>query len=445
MRAKGKFYIECVTMDAKQSYFIVDNGSSTELARWLAKMGHTVYYFTEWRQGGFPHASDAIMGENIPGVTKVQYIDVYVKMCLQAKEEGNPMPIDTWIFTDCYDGDKQELLEYMGFDVYGSRMGGAEIELNRLALKALLKHVGLPVGRYGNPKTFDELIEYLKKNDNQFVKISTYRGDTESFQALNYKDRADYLDSLKVDMVKSESMLTFISEDELPDKVETGIDLDVCNGNFPEVISAGIEEKDTGYLTVIMKYADLPEPIKKVTDKLAPYFKSVGYNGAFANEIRIGEDQEPYMMDATCRRGFPNTFTQLYAYKNVDKVYSEVAKGNPLSPEHKFKYYCELVIKSSWAEHHPLYVNVPKKYRDNFFFKQFTILNGDIYVIPHRIGMQEIGSVVVGADTIDEVFEKVQEVGKMLESSEIKINYDCINKFKDTIEKMKEYKINIFK
>ena len=71
-------------------------------------------------------------------------------------------------------------------------------------------------------KPLNELIAYLKENEKQFVKISTYRGDTESFQALNYKDKADYIDSLKVDMSKSESMLTFISEDELPDKGGNG-------------------------------------------------------------------------------------------------------------------------------------------------------------------------------------------------------------------------------
>jgi hypothetical protein len=429
--------------DNLMNYFIIDNGSTTELARWLAKLGHTVYYFVEWRQGGFPHATDAIMGENIPGVIRVKSVDDYIKACLQAKEKGEKIPIDTWIFTDCYEADKQELLEHLGFSVYGSR-NGAEIELDRLALKKLLKHVGLPVGNFGNPKTFDELIEYLKQNENQYVKISNYRGDTESFYAIDYKDREDYIASLRVNMAKSESMLTFISEDELPDRVETGIDIDICDGNYPEIVSAGIEEKDTGYLTVIKSYKDLPKEITIVTDKLAPYFKSVGYRGSFANEIRIGKDKKPYMMDATCRRGFPNTFTQIFAYKNLAEIYSEVAKGNPLSPETEFKYYCELVIKSDWAEKNPVYVNVPEKYRDNFFFKQFTIIDGDIYVIPHRIGMKEIGSVVAGGNTVEEAFENVEKIGKELKSSECSINYACIEKFKDTIREMKSIGINIF-
>lgn len=427
----------------KMTYFIYDNGSSVELARWLAKMGHDVFYFSEWRQGGFPHATDAIMGENIKGVTRVKSFDEYSLVCIKAKENGEEIPIDTWIFTDCYDADKQALLEHFGFNVYGSRYG-AEIELDRLALKKLLKYFKLPVGRYGNPKTFDELIAYLKENEKQFVKISTYRGDTESFQALNYKDKADYIDSLKVDMSKSESMLTFISEDELPDKVETGIDLDVCGDKYPEIISAGIEEKDMGYLTVMMKYVDLPEPIKIVTDKLSAYFKDVNYNGAFANEIRIGKDGKPYMMDATCRRGFPNTFTQIFAYKNLDKIYSEVAKGNPLSPETDFKYYCELIIKSDWAEKHPQYIDIPPEHRDNFFFRQCTIINGDLYVIPHRIGIQEIGSVVAGGNTVEEAFANVQKIGEQLKSSDAKVCFNCIDNFRETIKQMKSFDLNIF-
>ena len=424
--------------------FIYDNGSTVELARWMAKAGHTVYYFSEWRQGGFPHASDAIMGENIEGVTRVKSYDDYVLRCVKAKESGQPLPIDLWIFTDCYEADKQVLVQYLGFDVYGSRRG-AEIELDRLALKKLLKFLDLPVGPFDNPKTFDELIDYLKEHEKQYVKISTYRGDTESFYAINYKDREDYIDSLKVDMTRAESMLTFISEDELPDKVETGIDIDICGNKFAEIVSAGIEEKDTGYLTRIIAYKDLPKEITIVTDKMAKYFESVGYRGQFANEIMIGKDKKPYLMDATCRRGFPNTFTQIFAYKNFDNIYQEVAKGNPLSPETEFKYYCELVIKSDWAEKHPVFVEVPKKYRDNFFFKQFTIIEGGIYVIPHRIGMKEIGSVVAGGNTIDETFKNVEKIGRMLVSSECSINYACIDRFKDTIKEMDEYEINFFK
>jgi hypothetical protein len=116
-----------------------------------------------------------------------------------------------------------------------------------------------------------------------------------------------------------------------------------------------------------------------------------------------------------------------------------------LSPETEFKYYCELVIKSDWAEKHPVFVEVPKKYRDNFFFKQFTIIEGGIYVIPHRIGMKEIGSVVAGGNTIDETFKNVEKIGRMLVSSECSINYACIDRFKDTIKEMDEYEINFFK
>ena len=422
---------------------IIDNGSSVELARRLVPFFDQVYYYSEWKQGGFPHSKNYQVGVGIPGVTRVKNLDEYILANIVAKEQGKPLPISLFIFTDVYNGDKQVLLDHFGFNVFGSRYG-EELELDRDGLKKLLKHLGLPVGPYKSLKGLDAVADYLKTHENQYIKLSTFRGDTETFAALNFKDRENYIDSLKADLGALKNQLSFMSEDELPDMIEVGVDLQVCDGKYPEVIMGGVEIKDCGYASIIKPYREFPKEITIVTDKLAPTFKHFNYRGNFSNEIRIGKDKQPYLMDSTTRNGNPPEFTQMFAYENLAETYMQTAMGNPVSPKSKFKYYCELIIKSAWGEKNEQYVEIDEKFRDNFFFKNLTIIDNEMYIIPHQIGMQECGSVVAGGNTIDEAFAAVEKIGKELKGSELSIPFDKIDNMHKEMEEMDKLGLNFF-
>lgn len=422
---------------------VVDSGAGVDIARVLVPYFDKVYYYSEWKQGGFPKSRNYQVGVGIPGVESVMNMDEWVLKNIIAKENDQEPPISLFIFTDCYNGDKQVLLEHLGFNVFGSRYG-EELELDREGLKDLLKHVGLPVGPYKVLKGLDAVSEHLKANDDQFVKLSRYRGDAETFHADNFKDRENYLDSLKTDLGVLKNELNFICEDALPDCVETGVDLQVVDGKYPSIVQSGLEVKDCGYASVVKPYKELPKEITVVTDKLSPVFEHFGYKGNFSNEIRIGKDKKPYLMDMTCRQAMPVTFTQLYAYENIAEIFMETAKGNVVDPKPRNKFFCEMIIKSEWAEKNEQYVEIPKGFEENFFFKNYTIINGEMYVLPHAIGMCEIGSVVAGGETIEEAFEEVQSIGKELKGSELHIPFDKIDTMRKEIELMSKFGINIF-
>ncbi len=423
---------------------VIDGGASVDLAKALVPSFDKVYYFSEWTQGGFPHSRNYQVGVGIEGVERVSNLDEYILKNIIAKENGQEPPISLFVFTDVYSADKQALLEHLGFNVFGSRYAD-ELELNREGLKDLLKRIGLPVGEYKVLKGLDEVAKYLKTHEDQYIKLSRFRGDAESFHADNYKDRENYLDSLKTDLGIMGKEMNFISEDALPDCVEIGVDLQTVNGQYPEIVMGGCEIKDAGYCSIIKPYKDFPKEVTIVTDKLSDVFRHFGYKGAFSDEIRIGKDKVPYLIDITARQPFPPTFTQLFAYINMAEIFMETARGNLVNPEHEFKYYCELIIKSSWAEKNEQYVEVPKGHEQHFFFKNYTIVNGEMYILPHQIGMEEIGSVVAGGNSIEEAFAQVEKIGKELKGSEIHIPFDKIDKMREEIKLMDKFGVNIFK
>ena len=178
-----------------KTVLIVDNELSTELALWLTRDFGMVLYWSSWNQGGFASSNEQQVGVGIEGVTRINDLDEYIMACYKAKMAGEPMPVDLFIFTWVYDAGKQDFLKELGCNVFGSGRG-EQLELDRIALKKVLKQQGLPVGKHKILKGIDELIEYLKTvKVTQYVKLpGRYRANSETFRAENYEDRKDFLD-----------------------------------------------------------------------------------------------------------------------------------------------------------------------------------------------------------------------------------------------------------
>ena len=428
-----------------KTVLIVDNELSTELARWLTRDFGTVLYWSSWNQGGFASSNEQQVGVGIEGVTRINDLDEYIMACYKAKMAGEPMPVDLFIFTWVYDAGKQDFLKELGCNVFGSGRG-EQLELDRIALKKVLKQQGLPVGKHKILKGIDELIEYLKTvKVTQYVKLpGRYRANSETFRAENYEDRKDFLDLLKIEFGAVCNQIPIISEDEITDVVEIGLDPFTCSGKYSDILMGGCEQKDQAYLAVVKSYKEFPKELLETIEKLEEPLKYFEYNCQFSNEVRIGKDKKSFVMDMTCRFPFPPHMTQLYGYENIAEMYMETALGNVVAPKSRFRYYMELLIKSDWAENHWQKVDVPEKYRDNFFFERLTIVDGQMFIVPHGIKLKDVGSLVVGADTLDELYKLAIDINKELKGSDLTIATECIEKFKHDIEKMEEFDLNIF-
>ena len=82
-------------------------------------------------------------------------------------------------------------------------------------------------------------------------------------------------------------LIPFIVEDDLPDRVEIGLDTYCIDGKFPKNAMFGIEIKDKGLVMKTLPYAALPDEVRSVNDKLAPTFREFGYRGFFSSDDQL--------------------------------------------------------------------------------------------------------------------------------------------------------------
>jgi len=323
--------------------------------------------------------------------------------------EVSPKEIDMYAFLDVGFGSTAAFIESLGKPVWGSKEGEA-LELDRVWMKELLADEGMPVGRYEVLEGMKALREYLRKNDNVFVKCNRWRGTLESFFSKNYKEIETKLFELEHDLGAWSSVMEFIVEDELPDCIEFGTDLITCDGMYPKNFISGYEIKDSCYVGVFKAFADLPEPLTRWNTVMAPYLKEFRYRGALSNEIRIGKDLKPYMIDATCR--LPSPPNELYQefYTNIADMVWGAANGIMIEPEPIAKFGAQVIGASSFAEKNWQPVDFPAKLRKHVKMHNACKIGSRYYIIPQSYGLEEIVSVCGWGDTLEAAIEMVKDV-----------------------------------
>ena len=265
---------------------VIDHGLFVEAAVRLARDFKRVLYYCPNDSDPFPKINNECIGVGLEGVE-------VVKSPWEHYDE-----IDLWFFPDVGFGAFQDWLVEQGETVWGSRSGD-ELELHRPFAKDVLKIIGLPVGKHKIIKGVKNLRSYLKENENVFVKVSKYRGTTESFHSPNYKNIEPHLDEMEFNLGPVKELMEFDVEEELSDKCEVGSDSYCIDGKLPQIHLAGFEKKDCGYCGSILERKELPPPMMQVDDKFAQVMGSYGYRGFYSTEIRVGKDGVPFLIDPT--------------------------------------------------------------------------------------------------------------------------------------------------
>jgi hypothetical protein len=407
---------------------VVDNGLFPSLAETLGKSFGTTWYHTAW-VGAFPKSNTMLPGFGIPGVTRCN--DIW-----EIKEE-----VDLWIFPDVYYGSLQLELQNQGKRVWGSRLG-EELELHRKESKEYLKKIGLNVGKYEVIIGLDKLRNYLKAKDNVWVKISTTRGDMETFHSPNYKNIEPRLDKLERDLGAVKKIKEFIVEDSIDDAVEIGFDGFTVDGNFPKKCLAGIETKAKGYVGVFKDYKDMPKQIIDVNNKMSPTLKKYGYKNWFCNEVRIKKDGIPWVIDPLCRFGSPPGDLIQLMYTNLADIFWFGAEGKVIEPIPLAKYGVELLIASEWADNDWQAIDFPKEIADNVKFRNLCIIDKEHYVIPSHLGLG-VGAIVAVGNTIDEAIKKITEISKKIETYDMEVFPESLNEAVKKNEELKKMGINL--
>lgn len=410
---------------SKKTALVVDNGLFVLWAQKLAETFGKVLYFSPWVDA-FPKSNYLIVGDGLPEIERVKSIWEYTDAA------------DLVVFPDVYYADVQEQLVQMGKRVWGGRYGD-ELELNRAKTKKLLKKIGLPVGGYEEITGTEDLKKYLKEHNDVWVKISSMRGDFETFQSETYDLSEPKVAELEHKLGAKSKIAQFVVEDNLPDRVEIGYDGFTIDGEFPPTAMVCIEIKDLGAVGRVKKYEDMDDPVIEVNDKLSPIFKNYQYRGFFSSEIRYGADKKPFLIDPCCRAASPPSELYCEMFENWGEIMWHGAGGEVIDPVPVAEYGVEVMIHSPWADHNWQSIKFPEKLRPFVKLRNHARIDGVDFVVPQDVGLPEIGAVIGMGDSLEDAIEMVKENAEQVKGYFLECKIESIDKGLEEIEHMKEF------
>lgn len=414
-----------------KTVLVVAGALFVSLAERLARDYGRVLLFVPF-SGSFPDMNKGRVGYGLPGVELVD--DVFGPHF----EE-----VDLFVFADLYHAALQIQLEKMGKRVWGNR-NAEELEIHRELCKREMEKMGLPVQPWSVVKGTDALREHLKTHENQHVKINRWRGVTETFFAPNYEIVEGKIDKLASDLGGFKDVLEFICEDDLPDKVEVGIDTYCIDGQYPAATLFGIEVKDCGYVGQMVAWDKIPEPLRRWNEQFAPLFARYGMRGSVSNETRIGDDHKPFMVDATIRAPCPPSELWQELFTNLSEIMWEGAAGVLVEPIPAGKWGVEVVLKSAWAEKNWQEASYPKEFENQIKLFNCVVIGGRRYVVPQDDEMTEIGAVVGWGDTMEEAMEHARKAGESIEGYGVKFSMGAADKAEEEIEELAKIGLSPF-
>lgn len=391
---------------------VVENGLFQSWAHRLAKDYDRVLLFRPWAES-FSHLNDRYIGTGYESFERIENFWDHVQ------------EVDTFCFADVHFPDWADHLRLLGKNVW-SPFYGEELELLRFETKQLLTDIGIKVAPYEVVYGITALRDYLEEHDDQYVKVSKFRGVTETFHSQNYALVRVKIDELEHELGGASNIQEFIVEEAVEAVSEVGYDGFTIDGQFPKTSTFGCEIKDAGYLGVVKPYAQFPKEIRQVNDKLSEVLKQYGYRGFFSSEIRITKDAF-YPVDFTCRAASPAGEALQELYSNWGEIIEGGSQGDLVEPTVTSKYAAQAILTSNFATQNWLPISIPEKIRDKFKLYHSCIVEGQEYVVPTAgVEMIELGSVVGVGNTPDEAIKKVKEYVDQAEAFELKNKVDSL-------------------
>lgn len=407
---------------------VVDHGLFHCLAERLSRDFGEVYYYAQW-ESSFPVPDKALIGDGIPGLTRVDKWQDYID------------EVDLICFFDIYNGPDQARLRKQGYRVFGSARGEV-LELDRIGFREILAEEGLPVPKYNVITGLDGengLREYLRPRKDKWIKISKFRGIQETFHYHNYLRSRPLIDSMAFKTGPYQDMIKVIVEDPLKG-IEVAADWFFSGKHLP-IGMWGYENKDSGYIGKASTYEKLPEPIRDVTENLTGVMKKLDVRCMVSLETRVTPAGTPYCTDP-CMRG-PSPPAELMAemYENFSEVVWAVAGGEEVEPKMAAKYGAEVLLKSDWARENPLPLDFPKS---KFIkFRNLTKIDGQFY---HLSGDKEtlIGAAIGMGDSLEEAQSNALEAAAEVKGEDITYDETVFDEFEEVLATAKKSGLGVF-
>jgi hypothetical protein len=408
---------------------VYDHGAFFHVTQRLSRDFGRTLFFKPWKKSN-PVFTDMAVGTGFENIERVvDFFDIIDE-------------VDLFVFPGLYNADLQIYLESKGRRVWGSRRG-EDFEFKRQFFKDTLKRLGLPVPEYVVLEGMTKLVEYLKENENVFVKISRFRGDGETWHHINYKLSESRLDGMRFYYGPFKEKITFVVEHEIKSDIEAAYDGFSVDGKFPDLGIHGYEAKDRAYVGTLQPYDEMPKAVIEVNEAFAPLLAKEKYRSAWGTEIRIDDKGDNYFGDATCRTQHPPGALFAEQVTNYSQIMYYGADGELVQIEHDFDFAAELILLTSGSDISFQALEIPKNVEP--FVKLFSPCKHDgiTYVCPeskHPLMNQsdEIGSVVAMGDTMEEAIETVQEFASQIKGASLYYESDALAKCVKSIQSAKD-------
>lgn len=405
-----------------------DYGLFAEVALRLARDFGRVLYYVPWKTS-FCHSAPAHVGVGL--AKNMERIDHFWDAVPEA---------DIVVFGEIPDADAQKVVvEKFGKPVLGHR-GAERLETDRWGTRRLQRDLGIAAPRTKRFSSVEDMVEYLKTHENKWVKLSTFRGDSETFHHENWHATEIYIDKFVNRVGALKNRYEFLVEDHI-EGIEIGYDGWHVRGQFPSSAYWGFEVKDRGYIGRFSPYLEIPEPVRFINSKMAPILAREEAAGFCSFEFRLGRDGIPYLIDPCMRFASPPTEALMEGYSNFSQIVWDAANGRMAAPECLGTYLAIALIHCPEALTNWVPLDIPADIRRWVKVRNAAVIDGKLYHVPTDHEMPEVGAVVGIADTLEEAIEQVKDRAEQVKGYGLDIKVDALDSAQEEIAEAAEYGI----
>lgn len=415
-------YRKLFGLDGVENILVIDSGLCVEQALRL-KDDYNVKYTTIWQAEGFPHFDSYAPGLGL--LDKAEFFE----------------DIDWADLVVFFDNGWGNLIEYLrdqGKPCFGAGLA-EELELKRERAIEIQDEYNIPYPKSYTLKGIDELENFLKNNQNVFVKLDKFRGSSETFFHQNFDDSTEVkLAELRTEFGPFADDMIFICQ-EKEEGVEGGYDFFFNGSNYQKPYLYGYEIKGTG--VYVGKLSDtIPDAYTEVAEKIKPYLAMMGYKGAISTEGIVGKERKLKMIDWTAR--IPMPLGALFTlWDNFPELVVKTALGEDCMIKSSYQYFASLALESPKAEENWLALNIPENLRRNIKGRIVSKSKENYWAVP---GFSSVLIIISEGDTYQEALENIFNITESLNYvEELDLaNTSALEKVEDIIEEGEKYGIN---
>lgn len=398
----------------------LDNKLALDHALCLAKEGHNVGYFHEWRWY-YARLEDYLIGYGLHE-NMIKLRDIW---------QGLGADTDLVFIADVgYGYWGEHIRKNIGVPTFGGSLYGDSLEFSRLFAAEEMDSVGVKHPKYYEAIGVDEMFDVVEKigYGNCYVKVDMVRGNFETMFARDERTLISAIEKAGFGIL--EENVRFIISEKI-DGVELGVDLWFNGKEFLRPYHFGNEVKGTGCCFGKWVYESVWDD---VLDRMAILLRRYDYRGAISFEA-IYDGADLYVIDITSRLARPaGTLTWYSTTPRYGEIVYAVAIGEEIEYEPKYKYVVQLDLAFSSTNE---WVCLGKL-DNNIVVTAYALGVDDKVWVNNRDEVTHLVFYVDGDNSFDKLIKRA-DYNAWLKANDLGLMYNVtgVRKYLETLQKMK--------